>query len=66
MFHARNIKPKTITVIAKDDSSNRARLILNRRTAMTYEGVLQTVSDILQLNSGAVKDLYTMEGKKVS
>ena len=32
---------------------------------MTYESVLQTVSDILQLNNGPVKDLYTIEGKKV-
>ncbi len=65
LFHVRNLKPKSLTVVAMDDTSNRARLILNRRTAMTYEGVLQTVSDILQLNSGHVKDLFTMDGKKV-
>eukprot|EP00795_Rhopilema_esculentum_P007526 gene7526-13307_t len=65
LFQTRNLKPKSITVIAKDDSSNRARVILNRRTAITYESVLQTVSDILQLNNGPVKDLFTIEGKKV-
>ena len=65
LFQVRNLKPKTITVIARDDSANRAKMILNRRTAMTYDSVLQTVSDILQLNSGPVKDLYTLEGKKV-
>ena len=65
LFQTRNLKPKSITVIAKDDSSNRARIILNRKTAMNYESVLQTISDILQMNNGPVKDLYTVEGKKV-
>ena len=65
LFQTRNLKPKSITVVAKDDSSNRARVILNRKTAMNYESVLQTISDILQMNNGPVKDLYTLEGKKV-
>ena len=65
LFYARNLKPKSITVVSKDDSSNRTKVILNRRTAMSYEGVLQTVSDILQLTNGPVKDLFTLKGKKV-
>jgi len=65
LFQTRNLKPKSITVVAKDDSSNRARVILNRKTAMNYESLLQTISDILQMNNGPVKDLYTLDGKKV-
>lgn len=65
LFHMRNLKPKSITVMAKDDSSNRARVILNRKTALNYESMLQTISDILQMNNGPVKDLFTLEGKKV-
>eukprot|EP00794_Sanderia_malayensis_P004629 gene4629-5236_t len=65
LFQMPNIKPKTITIVARDDPSNKAKLILNRRTAMSYESVLQTISDILQLNTGAVRDLFTMEGKKI-
>ena len=65
LFQTRNLKPKSITVMARDDSSNRARVILNRKTAMNYESVLQTISDILQMHNGPVKDLFTVEGKKV-
>ena len=65
LFQTRNLKPKSITVVAKDESSNRARVILNRKTAMNYESLLQTISDILQMNNGPVKDLYTLDGKKV-
>merc|ERR1712048_363006 len=57
---------KVIRLIAKEDPTRNAKLLLNRRTAPTMEAVLQNASDLLQLNSGVVSYLCTTGGRKLT
>ena len=61
-----NFQPKPITVIAKNDSKNRAKIVLTKKVAMCYESLLRVIDETLQMSTGCVKDLYTLQGKKVS
>ena len=60
------IKPKLVTVIRSGVKPRKAvRILLNKKTAHSFEQVLTDITDAIKLDSGAVKRLYTLEGKQV-
>uniref|UniRef100_UPI0037E708B1 serine/threonine-protein kinase DCLK2 isoform X2 n=1 Tax=Semicossyphus pulcher TaxID=241346 RepID=UPI0037E708B1 len=61
------IKPKLVTVIRSGVKPRKAvRILLNKKTAHSFEQVLTDITDAIKLDSGAVRRLYTLEGKQIS
>lgn len=60
------IKPKLVTVIRSGVKPRKAvRVLLNKKTAHSFEQVLADITEAIKLDSGAVKKLYTLDGKQV-
>ncbi|XP_016890997.1 serine/threonine-protein kinase DCLK2 isoform X5 [Cynoglossus semilaevis] len=61
------IKPKLVTVIRSGVKPRKAvRVLLNKKTAHSFEQVLTDITEAIKLDSGAVKRLYTLEGKQIT
>lgn len=61
------IKPKLITVVRNGAKPRKAvRVLLNRKTAHSFDQVLTDITDAIKLDSGAVKRIYTLDGRPVS
>lgn len=61
-----NIKPKLITVIRNGSKPRRAvRVLLNKKTAHSLDQVMGDVNEAIRLDSGAVRKMYTLQGKQV-
>ncbi|XP_068455946.1 serine/threonine-protein kinase DCLK1a isoform X2 [Clinocottus analis] len=61
------IRPKLVTVVRSGVKPRKAvRVLLNKKTAHSYEQVLTDITDSIKLDSGVVKKIYTLEGKLVS
>ena len=61
------VRPKLITVIRSGSRPRRAvRVLLNRKTARSFEQVLTDITETVKLDSGAVKKLFSLHGKQVS
>ncbi|KAJ8399239.1 hypothetical protein AAFF_G00412770 [Aldrovandia affinis] len=61
------IKPKLVTVIRSGVKPRKAvRVLLNRKTAHSFDQVLTDITDAIKLDSGAVKRLYTLDGKQIT
>ncbi|XP_051539369.1 serine/threonine-protein kinase DCLK1a isoform X2 [Myxocyprinus asiaticus] len=60
------VRPKLVTVIRSGVKPRKAvRILLNKKTAHSYEQVLTDITDAIKLDSGVVKRIYTLEGKQV-
>ncbi|TNN89558.1 Serine/threonine-protein kinase DCLK2 [Liparis tanakae] len=60
------IKPKLVTVIRSGVKPRKAvRILLNKKTAHSFGQVLTDITDAIKLDSGAVRRLYTLEGKQL-
>lgn len=60
------IRPKLVTVVRSGVKPRKAvRILLNKKTAHSYEQVLTDITDAIKLDSGVVKKIYTLEGKLV-
>lgn len=60
------IRPKLVTIIRSGVKPRKAvRILLNKKTAHSFEHVLTDITDAIKLDSGAVKRIYTVEGKQV-
>lgn len=60
------IRPKLVTIIRSGVKPRKAvRILLNKKTAHSFEQVLSDVTDAIKLDSGVVKKLYTVDGKQV-
>uniref|UniRef100_A0A672P4R8 Serine/threonine-protein kinase DCLK2 n=1 Tax=Sinocyclocheilus grahami TaxID=75366 RepID=A0A672P4R8_SINGR len=60
------IRPKLVTVIRSGVKPRKAvRILLNKKTAHSFEQVLTDITDAIKLDSGIVKRIYTLEGKQV-
>ncbi|KAM6942353.1 serine/threonine-protein kinase DCLK2 [Lycodopsis pacificus] len=60
------IKPKLVTVIRSGVKPRKAvRILLNKKTAHSFDQVLTDITDAIKLDSGAVRRLYTLEGKQI-
>lgn len=61
------IKPKLVTVIRSGVKPRKAvRILLNKKTAHSFDQVLADITEAIKLDSGAVKRLYTLDGKQVT
>jgi hypothetical protein len=60
------IRPKLVTVIRNGVKPRKAvRILLNRKTAQTYDQVLSEITNAIKLDCGAVRKIYTLGGKQV-
>lgn len=60
------IKPKLVTVIRGGVKPRKAvRILLNKKTAHSFEQVLTDITEAIKLDSGVVRRLYTLDGKQV-
>ncbi|XP_056450881.1 serine/threonine-protein kinase DCLK1a [Gadus chalcogrammus] len=60
------IRPKLVTVVRSGVKPRKAvRVLLNKKTAHSYEQVLTDITDAIKLDSGVVKKIYTQEGKQL-
>lgn len=60
------IKPKLVTIVRSGVKPRKAvRILLNKKTAHSFEQVMTDITEAIQLESGAVKRLYTVDGKMV-
>lgn len=60
------IKPKLVTIIRSGVKPRKAvRILLNKKTAHSFDQVLTDITDAIKLDSGTVKRLYTVDGKLV-
>lgn len=61
------IKPKLIIIIRNGTKPRKfIRMLLNKKTVHSFDQVLNNITDSIKLNSGPVKKLYSISGKKVS
>lgn len=61
------VRPRIITIIRNGLRPRRVvRHLLNKRTAQSFDHVMQDITAIVKLNSGIVKKLYALSGKHVS
>uniref|UniRef100_A0A8C3G2X3 Serine/threonine-protein kinase DCLK2 n=1 Tax=Cyclopterus lumpus TaxID=8103 RepID=A0A8C3G2X3_CYCLU len=61
------IKPKLVTIVRSGVKPRKAvRILLNKKTAHSFEQVMTDITEAIQLESGAVKRLYTVDGKMVT
>lgn len=60
------IRPKLVTVIRNGVRPRKAvRILLNRRTARSLEQVLADITQAIKLDTGAVRKIYTLDGRQV-
>uniref|UniRef100_A0A0N7ZVQ9 non-specific serine/threonine protein kinase n=1 Tax=Daphnia magna TaxID=35525 RepID=A0A0N7ZVQ9_9CRUS len=63
---AEYMKPRLITIIRNGSRPRKAvRLLLNKKTAFTYEQVLSDITEAIRPDSGTVRKLYTADGRQV-
>uniref|UniRef100_A0A674C6R5 Serine/threonine-protein kinase DCLK2 n=1 Tax=Salmo trutta TaxID=8032 RepID=A0A674C6R5_SALTR len=61
------IRPKLVTIIRSGVKPRKAvRILLNKKTAHSFEQVLSDITDAIKMDSGVVKRLYTVDGKLVT
>uniref|UniRef100_A0A8C7JTI1 Serine/threonine-protein kinase DCLK2 n=1 Tax=Oncorhynchus kisutch TaxID=8019 RepID=A0A8C7JTI1_ONCKI len=61
------IRPKLVTVVRSGVKPRKAvRILLNKKTAHSYEQVLTDITEAVKLDSGVVKKIYTLDGKQVT
>ena len=60
------IRPKLVTVIRNGIKPRKAvRILLNKKTAQTYDQVLSEITNSIHLDCGSVKKIYAINGKQV-
>ncbi|XP_030836791.1 serine/threonine-protein kinase DCLK1 [Strongylocentrotus purpuratus] len=60
------IKPRLVTVIKSGAKPRKAvRILLNKKTAHSFEQVLTDITEAIKLDSGAVRKLYTLDGRQI-
>lgn len=61
------IKPKLVTIVRSGVKPRKAvRVLLNKKTAHSFDQVMSDITDAIKLDSGVVKRLCTVDGKMVS
>ncbi|XP_041116229.1 serine/threonine-protein kinase DCLK1a isoform X2 [Polyodon spathula] len=60
------IRPKLVTIIRSGVKPRKAvRILLNKKTAHSFDQVLTDITEAIKLDSGVVKRIYTLDGKQV-
>lgn len=61
------VRPKLVTVMRSGVKPRKAvRILLNKKTAHSFEQVLTDITEAIKLESGVVKKIYTLDGKQVT
>ncbi|XP_077746054.1 neuronal migration protein doublecortin isoform X1 [Canis aureus] len=61
------VRPKLVTIIRSGVKPRKAvRVLLNKKTAHSFEQVLTDITEAIKLETGVVKKLYTLDGKQVT
>ena len=61
------IRPRLVTIIRNGSKPRKAvRILLNKKTAHSFEQVLYDIAETIKLDSGPVKRIFTIDGKPVS
>ena len=61
------ITPKLVTVIRNGSRPRKAvRILLNKKTAHSFDQVLSEITEAVKLDSGAVKKIFTVTGQQAS
>uniref|UniRef100_A0A3B5QI70 non-specific serine/threonine protein kinase n=1 Tax=Xiphophorus maculatus TaxID=8083 RepID=A0A3B5QI70_XIPMA len=61
------IKPKLVTIVRSGVKPRKAvRVLLNKKTAHSFDQVMSDITDAIKLDSGVVKRLCTVDGKMVT
>ncbi|KAB0395874.1 hypothetical protein E2I00_007757 [Balaenoptera physalus] len=59
------VRPKLVTIIRSGVKPRKAvRVLLNKKTAHSFEQVLTDITEAIKLETGVVKKLYTLDGKQ--
>ncbi|KAF4800154.1 Neuronal migration protein doublecortin [Turdus rufiventris] len=60
------VRPKLVTIIRSGVKPRKAvRVLLNKKTAHSFEQVLTDITEAIKLETGVVKKLYTLDGKQL-
>ncbi|EHA98320.1 Neuronal migration protein doublecortin [Heterocephalus glaber] len=60
------VRPKLVTIIRSGVKPRKAvRVLLNKKTAHSFEQVLTDITEAIKLETGVVKKLYTLDGKQI-
>lgn len=60
------IKPKLVTIIRNGIKPRKAiRILLNKKTAHSFDQVLNDITNAIKLDSGAVRKIFTLNGRQV-
>ncbi|KAK2528793.1 Dcx [Columba guinea] len=61
------VRPKLVTIIRSGVKPRKAvRVLLNKKTAHSFEQVLTDITEAIKLETGVVKKLYTLDGKQIN
>ncbi|KPP77826.1 neuronal migration protein doublecortin-like [Scleropages formosus] len=61
------VRPKLVTVMRSGSKPRKAvRVLLNKKTAHSFEQVLTDITEAIKLESGVVKKIYTLDGKQIA
>ena len=61
------VKAKIITLIRNGPKPRRiARLLLNKRNSPSVEHVLEAITEVIKLDSGAVRKVYSLSGQQIT
>lgn len=61
------VRPKLVTVIRNGIKPRKAvRILLNKKTAHSFGQVLGDITEAIKLDSGAVRKIFTLDGKPVT
>ena len=60
------IRPKLVTIIRNGIKPRKAvRVLLNKKTAHSFDQVLTDITSAIKLDSGAVRKIFTLDGRQV-
>ncbi|XP_063059172.1 serine/threonine-protein kinase DCLK1-like [Engraulis encrasicolus] len=66
-LHKDFIRPKLVTIVRNGMKPRKAvRILLNKKTAHSFEQVLNDITAAIKLDSGIVKRIYTLDGHQVT
>ncbi|XP_052829748.1 serine/threonine-protein kinase DCLK2 isoform X3 [Octopus bimaculoides] len=61
------VKPKLVTIIRNGCKPRKAvRVLLNRKTAHSFQQVLSDITNAIHLDSGSVRKIFTLDGRQVN
>lgn len=60
------VRPRLITVIRNGSRPRRAvRVLLNKKTAHSFDQVLTGITDVIKLDTGVVKKIFAIDSRQV-